>query len=261
MRRLTRAEKELIILRVNQKHSLYKICKELNLSKTTVYYHFRKLKGRTFVPLIVHSTDDQLEGEVVGIFTGDGSCCKSKWDYDAYIAFGKQNQKYAEYVRDIYERFFSRKFAIVPHMPWTIKIRFTSKSYQYYFHRHLEFTNSGKALNVRLKTMLHSDEFLIGFLRGLLDTDGTVYFNGKTLGIRYYTASAPLVEQLCYILTYFDIEHRIYSYSSHKSKNPQYHVMLRKQEDCRNFLTLVQPYKGRKTGLPGFEPGFYPPQG
>ena len=115
MRRLSDPQKEEIKTLTLEGYSLNYIYKRVNISKTTAYYHFRKIKGRTYDMPQPVSDYSRKEGEIIGIFTGDGwfTYYKPNGEYKGFICFGIKNKDYANYVKELYNSFFDRKFILM----------------------------------------------------------------------------------------------------------------------------------------------------
>ena len=73
MQRLSNGEIRRTIRLTKKGFTLNKITKLLDKKKTTVYYHFRKIRGKTFNPIVLTNKDKELIGEFIGLFAGDGS--------------------------------------------------------------------------------------------------------------------------------------------------------------------------------------------
>ena len=73
MSRLKKEMKQELINQIKKNNSINKISKELFLAKSTIYYYYRKIKGRKYKKLGIVTKYSKKEGEIVGIFAGDGS--------------------------------------------------------------------------------------------------------------------------------------------------------------------------------------------
>jgi hypothetical protein len=58
--------------------SLKKISIKYGCAKSTLYYHYKKLKGKRYQQPNVAPMFSEIDGEIVGIFAGDGSQYYSK---------------------------------------------------------------------------------------------------------------------------------------------------------------------------------------
>jgi len=94
--------------------SLNQISRNLGIGKTTAYYYFRKIRGKTFSSPIIRFENDRDLGEVIGVFTGDGSQSFDpiNYHYQNRVHFGVHNKNYAIYVKTLYEKCFGKKFFV-----------------------------------------------------------------------------------------------------------------------------------------------------
>ena len=110
MKRLSGDEVERICDYVKLGHSLNKISKKLDISKTTIYYHYIRIKPKRETKPF-NLSDEEKVGEVVGIFAGDGSLTTDKnYHYIVRIHLGTYMEDYADYVRNLYEDIFNKRF-------------------------------------------------------------------------------------------------------------------------------------------------------
>jgi hypothetical protein len=249
MRRLTLEQKEDLGSRIREGQSLNRMSRELSLSKTTIYYWYRKAKGKTQPYTAPHYTSNSSreEGESLGIFAGDGcyGYGRKKRRFYGTIACGLKNREYIMYVQKLYTAFFHREFKIRKGHATLLTLRLRGKVVYDYFHQKLEFDNTYKAYTVHLKPHHYPREFLEGFLKGLIDTDGTVYLNHSTLSIRFYTSSLSLRNQICVILNSLGFNYRLNA-DVRNPQHPNFHISLRNKDDCKRFLELVHPCKGKR---------------
>jgi len=209
MKRLTDMQLKNIKKLMNEGKSLKKISKILNLSKTTVYYHFRKIKGRTIIQPAIHFPSERILGEVVGIFSGDGSLSfvPVNYGYTVRIHSSIYNFDYLIYVKKLFEKCFGTKFALCKYKSKRF-IEKKSKSIYNFFFNYIDFSPKDKAHTVKLRDEL-SNEFKGGFLKGLFDTDGTFFKDEKRSGrimMSYFTSSKELAKQLKDIIKGFGFE-------------------------------------------------------
>ena len=224
--------------------SLNKISKRLGIKKTTVYYHFRKFKGKTIIkPKFNFNSDEEL-GEVIGIFAGDGSYYfdPKRYNYQIRIHFGIMNIRYMKYVKNILGRGFGKNFNDKKDGPNKIILEICSKDIANFFFRYLNFESSDKSKTVCLKSsFLEKRRFVIGFLRGLLDTDGTICICKTGMRIAFYTSSQQLSIQISKSLGHLNIQHGI---SSSRSRQNQYNVYILSGDNDK-IKKILFPFKGR----------------
>jgi len=244
MIRLTRAEKNKIKSLVKKKKSLNQISQELRIKKTTVYYHFRKTKGMTISRPKIKIQSDIILGEIIGIFSGDGSQYfePKGYHYQNRIHFGKKNIEYALYVKKLYEKFFGKTFILKRDGETKLILETHSKEIYKFFHTYISFVSKDKSHTIFLRRdHASSKKFVTGFLKGLLDTDGTVAKIKNGIRIAYYTSSPILAQQISALLLSLGIKNNMSKISTRKS---QYQVYVFKEYNAK-LLDLMKPYKGR----------------
>lgn len=248
MKRLPNFKKQKIVELIKKGISINKISKQISIAKSTIYYYYKKIKGRKKQPLNLNPSYTKREGEIIGIFIGDGSECyeKKAGHYFVNVHFGLQNKRYLFYVKNLFESYFKKKFRIVQDKNRSIRITTYSKEICDYFKNYLDYDPRIKHSTVKLKTLNLPMEFKIGLIKGLVDTDGHVYFNEKEKKARvsFHTTSKVLALQVGYILDQLGIK---YSCNVQKRYNwkPIYNVQLWKRS-IENFLNEVKPYKTNK---------------
>lgn len=239
MKRLTNAEIGKITQLIKEGNSLKQIATAVNKSKTTVYYHFRKIKGRTVKPAVLSSKNEELIGEFIGLFAGDGCVyTANNYDYRTYLCF---NITEKEYVQDLIENvlivLFNKK-------PWVftrenrLTLCYCAKNIHKLLGKYLIWDKTArKTYSVQLKNQQHSRKFIIGFIRGNLDSDG--YLSEKK--ISFASVSPGLIRNIAFFLDNFKIVHSVRKY---KEKRPNrkdiYHINILKR-DFNRFLDLIKP--------------------
>ena len=163
MPRLSLQVRNELVLLINRNVSINKISKKLNLAKSTIYYYYKKIKGRK-IPLPKFEIGlSEKEGEIVGIFAGDGSQYfnKKNYKYEVNVHFGQHNYDYLLYVKKLYESFFNKKFFIVKEHKIPRRIRINSKAIFYYFDNYLTYKKSSKHNTVELRSLEFPKKFLL----------------------------------------------------------------------------------------------------
>ena len=245
MIRLTKNQIGQIIKMTEDGKSLNYISGELKIKKTTVYYHFLKIRGRTNIkPTLKFSNDKEL-GEIIGIFTGDGSLSyiPKRYGYQVRVHFGKVNIDYMWYVKSLFEKCFGKKFLVKNSGKNGVIIETMSKDIFNFFFRDLNFNRHCKSKTVYLKSNKYSELFLIGFLKGLIDTDGSICDTKNGRYMSFYTSSKKLKNQFCDVLNKINILHGV-SEDRRKKESINYRVYIFRR-DINKLLSIIKPYKGR----------------
>ena len=204
-------------------------------------------KNGTTYKLNVKPVFSEKEGEIVGIYAGDGSQYfePKLYKYEVNIHFGLKNYNYARYVKDLYESYFQKKFRLRIESKTKLRMRTYSKELFYYFYNLLNYNRHIKHSTVYLKTLDLPIEFKIGFIRGFFDTDGCLSYNKreKRWKALFCTTSKKLANQISLMLSELDIQNNTTVKSrSHIGEKTVYDVFLYKSSIDR-FINLVKPLK------------------
>lgn len=240
-----------ICSRIRKDVSINKISKELNLGKSTIYYYYKKIKGKKFVEPKFKPKNSRLEGEINGIFAGDGSQYydKKRGSYEVNVHFGAKNYWYAVYVKKLFEGFFNKKFRLNWDSETQIRIRTQSKKIFHYFQNYLSYEPSIKHCTVQLKKHC-SSAFKIGFLKGMFDTDGCYCHDrfNERLRVFYSTTSRELAAQIGVMLEDLGIVHSV---RPRYSKNPNEKIVYIVgvwSAGTNRFINVVKPMKALRAG-------------
>lgn len=243
MKRLTIEQLGEVQNLINEGKSLKKISKVLNLSKTTIYYHFRRIKGRTIIQPLLDFPSERIKGEIVGIFSGDGSLTfvPRNYGYIVRIHSSIYNFDYILYVKNLFEKCFGTKFALCKYKTRR-NIEKKSKMIYNFFFEYIDFNPKDKAHTVKLKDGL-STEFKKGFLKGLMDTDGTFFKDEKRKAITmaYFTSSRNLAKQLKNMINEFGFECNI-----SVAKRDGCNSVFLYQNSIIKFAKFINSYKVNK---------------
>ncbi len=232
-------EKRLEIIRlINEGVSIPKISKRLQIGKSTIYYHYKKIKGRK-IQLIKIPNDPKVLGEFLGAFSGDGSFCyqRKTWHYTIRFHLHRfDDAQYADYLTKLVESNFGKKMSISYVEPNASILKIHSKEIYKLIKEYLVILPS-KSLSVSLKKPLEdlSDEFLSSFVRGVVDTDGSVDKHGRIiLGL----ISHDLISQISLILERFGIEHRC-TVRKTKPEWHNLHIITINKEPSKIYLQKI----------------------
>lgn len=263
MKRLSTQEKEKIKILFDKGLSKHKIARIMNISRTAVRYNCGH-KGKYFPPIKkILVTYSQNSGEVIGIFAGDGSQYfePKSYHYTVNVHFGMKNLKYILYVKGLYEKIFNKKFRIEKSNPTTLRLTTYSKEIYNFFTNYLDYNTKIKHSTVKLKNIKFPLNFKIGFLRGLFDTDGSIWFIKKEKRWKavYYTTSKLLAYQISTILSKLGINNGMHvQIRNYRSEKPVYYVNIWKNS-VDKFINVVKPLKARTGKGPVAKPGIVLP--
>jgi hypothetical protein len=247
--RLSKETKNELVIKILEGVSIKKISKQMNLNTATIYYYYEKIKGRKYKKLELKPGFTKEEGEIVGIFAGDGSQWfgKKDYSYEVRVHFGYKNKDYALYVKELYEKYFGKIFELWNDGTKTWRLRTTSKDIYYFFHIYMDFVPQIKHCTVKLRTLYYPEKFKIGFLKGLIDTDGHIGLHKHNQKVvNFCTTSKELAIQITQILRELNIlySHYVQTRRNHK---PVHYVKLY-QRSVAKFINQIRPFKMKRLG-------------
>jgi IS30 family transposase len=248
--RLSQKDKLTIKELTNKGKSLRNISKIMNLGITTIYYQVRKFKPKRKKDFIVNLSEEKI-GELIGAFAGDGSyyySINSKGDIKRggqykirYHLSLKDDRPYAEYLKNLLI-----KLNLNPHLIIgknnTINVSISSISYINFIKQYLKW-DEDKTLSIRLRNNLnnYSNEFLRGFARGLMDTDGFLNTGNAICAC----ISKKLIDNLSAIFTKFGLSITRTINIRGGNRRPLYYVRVRRESlrKYHNFISFSNEYK------------------
>jgi predicted transcriptional regulator len=172
---------------------------ELNLPKSTVYYHFKKVVGQKQKRNALEVPEDEdFIGELCGIFAGDGSHYfdEKKGSHDILFHLN-QKEDYWRILADYMEEKLQKKPFIHHTNDSKTILKYISKPLHLALKDKL-YWEDDKSYTVTLRDKDFSTEFKKGFIRGLIDTDG--YMNSKEKYYNYTTISKDLAKKNQYLI-------------------------------------------------------------
>ena len=228
---------------ITQGISINKIRRITGAAKSTIYHHYKRLKGKKTKALTFKFKNDNELGEFLGIFAGDGNCfVRDDYHYTVRICLGAYEVGYRLYMEKQLQKWFTRK-------PQVFYTRYKGKpsGYTYWYYSKALYTllrtyllwEGKKTYTVRLKNLtLSKKQFNIGFLRGLIDTDGNFYKPKNR--VSYSTVSALLAQQAHKIMTInckVNPHHQILK----KVGKADLHTLTVHGKEATNLLETVKP--------------------
>lgn len=229
--------------------SINKISKELHLGKSTIYYYYKKIKGKKFVEPEFKLGNSRLEGEINGIFAGDGSQYydKKRGHYEVNVHFGVKNYCYAIYVKRLFENYFHKTFRLNWDSDTQIRIRTQSRKIFNYFQNYLSYDCHIKHCTVKLKDHC-SSAFKTGFLKGMFDTDGCLKVVAKENRTRifYSTTSEQLAFQIGDILNELSMKNKVYTIDRSRRGEKTIFLVNVWKESTNRFIKTIKPFKAQR---------------
>jgi intein/homing endonuclease len=234
--------KEIVYRMIRDGKSLNLISKETSLSKTTIYYHYNKLKGSVIQKVNMNLNDPEMLGEFLGIFAGDGYAnVDREYHYMIRLFFNPKEIKYVERVEYLLFKLFRKKpIKIKPKKVNVIILKYSSKDIFNLVSNYITWTREGhgsKSRTVKLIRSEKSRDFRVGFLRGCVDSDGYISKNK----ILFATSSEQLSKNISGFLNELGIS---FSFTINKDKRKNrvpVNILYVKKSDREKFLNLIKP--------------------
>jgi len=230
------------ITMIKEGKSLNQIIKSTSFNKSSLYYHYKKLNGKKFKHVTINEKDKEKIGEFLGIFAGDGNFYFSKklYKYSIRIYTGLYEKQYADYINNFLKELFKKEpQRYVNKDNNVITTCYYSKDIYELIKKYLIWEDN-KTKTIRLKVIRDKDKaFLIGFLRGLFDTDGGIYKPKKK--VAFGTASENLANQIREIIVQLGMTPGFYKY-----KNKDFWYLDMYGENSYKFMKLIKPHNKNK---------------
>jgi len=232
--------KQKLLLLIKERKSINQIAKELNLYKSTIYYHYRKILGKKILSPSFILSESEIEGEIIGAFAADGGSCICKnSNYIVVFYLGGNETEYLRGLSLLLENYFQKKPHIYKRKDKNVyMVRYHSKSI-YNFMKHYLSWNGKKTYSVQLKSTEMRKEFLYGFIRSYFDCDG---FSDKLYKkIQIGGVSEKMISQIYLILKIlgFSPDYRV---NRDKRINcSDMHYINLKNEQAEKFIRTICP--------------------
>ena len=219
---------------------------KLDLPKSTVYYQFKKEVGQKQrenqlqIPM-----DEEVRGEICGVFAGDGNFYEDK-NYKYRVKFTLNIKD--EYWREL-AAFLEKNFSKEPRVNHQedynrTNLRYESKKLIDFLREKLDWSEEDKTGTIRLKDLDYRRDFEIGFLRGLLDTDGFV--SKKQNRVTFNSVSEDLTKDVSRILRENQIDHEIVrDVDKRENCRDMYRARITGSE-IENLIEIIEPRHPKK---------------
>ncbi len=250
---LTQIKKEQLCNYISKGISLNQISSKLGIPKSTAYYYYRKLKYKKYKKPEYSIKFSEIEGEIVGIFAGDGSQYhyKKNGNYTTTIHFGNVIG-YISHVRKLYNSFFGKSWNLWRERTKEGFIRHRLRAYNKeifnFFYNYLNYDSTHKYDTCEVKSINFPEEFKIGFLRGFFDTDGHLSTSSNRLRAFYYTTSKKLATQMQIFFNDLNIKTIIWQEQRKDKKCKDLFILRVAEKEVNNFLNKIRPYRANKLG-------------
>ena len=231
--------------------SINEVAGVIGVRKGKVYYHSKKIRGRVINPIKLISNDEELIGEFIGLFAGDG-CVNVTKDYKhrIFLYFNIKDKLYVDnLIDDVLMKLFGKK-----PMSWRdenrLNLYYYSRSIHDLIRKYLTWDRSQrKTYSIRLYEQIYSKNFMVGFLRGCLDSDGHLSKNKIT----FATVSVGLADNMTNFLTILGISYHLHLYKEKRiNRRDIFHVNI-PRDHYNKFLNTIKPRNLKGTKCAGWD--------
>lgn len=196
--KLNKKDLEALFLKLKSKQSWTQIAESLNISRSMLFNYknnayplpyslFKQIsdrvnyhakyniinKDRYIFKKIRKPLLTKELAEIIGALSGDGHINKN--NYEVSITCSKLDKEYIYYLKEIFERLFGLKFRIITQEN-IIRLKTYSKSLALFFHTIYGLPLGRKMNKLKIPAKVKdNDEVLKSYIRGLFDTDGSIY--------------------------------------------------------------------------------------
>lgn len=206
-------------------------------------------KPRRYRKVIMNLNDEMALGEFIGIIAGDGgqSYYAKKGVYKVRIYLSSNQHSLLKHIIGLFQALFSITPRVYNHQhrnrPYNMmSIEIESKKIYETITEYLSWSivkRRSKTINLKLPES-YSTDFICGFAKGLIESDGWVYHNqigfksiSKSLAITFYN----ILQKLVFNPTFVKREDR------RGNRSPVYVITLTRKQEIRNLIELLNPIK------------------
>lgn len=220
MKRFSDSELRTISKLVENGASLREISSQMSRNKSSVQYQVAKLKGKKSRggELHIENLSDKELGWLIGCYAGDGSrhFRKNTYSYEVKFALNEKEYSIVEFAEALLSKCGVNSWRCVDKR--RVYVKCLSKKLFEFVEKYLQWKGTKKSTSVRLANLSsHSNNFLFGFLCGIIDAEG------GTKRLYISTSSEKMTENLKEICEKLGIAVKVYRYDV-------FHVYLRKAD-------------------------------
>lgn len=235
----------LLNLYVRKNLPLREVARQLRLSESGAYTRLLRLRiaptpdrKRRYLnrrsDIVIPAKYSPVLCEFFGIMLGDGHIS----EYQAIVHLGTKEESYARYVRDIFKSLFNVRGTIAMRRTGHRDVYVGSTRLVRWLREHGLVSNKVAAQVGVPRWILEKKSFMEAFVRGMFDTDGSVYLLRYGIQIAFTNRSLPLLHALHSVLI---------SLGYKPSKVNAWKVYLTRREDIARFFQEVRPKNQKHT--------------
>ncbi|MBI1969536.1 intein-containing adenosylcobalamin-dependent ribonucleoside-diphosphate reductase [Candidatus Woesearchaeota archaeon] len=175
-------------------------------------------------------------GMLLGWMVGDG-WLSTKYN-QVGLVFAKEDEEARKYIQPIFEQYCNRRIKMIPYENGCVQVRSASRHMVEFFTK-LGVQPVGKEREVPQALFTAPEEAVVGFLEGLLSSDGTIGMGTESRNyIRLNSSSLKLLKHVQLLLLNMGIRSAIYDRST-KAKNFRY---VNKKGEIVKYTTSGRNY-------------------
>lgn len=173
---------------------------------------------------------DEKLAEIFGILNGDGHI--SQITYEICVVGSSKEEEYLNYIKTLFESKFKFKFVSIINETH-FKLRTYSVSLFNLLTKEYNLPSGNKMGKLKIPSIVKSSKsFLIAYLKGLFDTDGTIYIRRKKdLVLEISSADKRFLKEVHDALHLLGFNVKLY----------EKHVTFYNLKDIYNFFKIVKP--------------------
>lgn len=228
--------------------SLRRVARETGVSYSTVH-HYARCYARKQTRMNISVLDDCERGYIVGAFVGDGNRFVERKSGHYGVKFAldaKRDEEIAFFLRNLFVK-SGKRVTFYTERTWFIMKVYSKRLLEFVsdFVSYVEYKGKKRKMLIGFESWTLA--FKLGFISGLIDTDGYVHHNRrgtKHFGASITTMNEVLKGQLVNLFEGLGLTPKVYEIGPSKtsySKKPTYIIKLNKLEFskiCRQLISI-----------------------
>ena len=207
--------------------SVMRMSQKLSAKSKSNFYYWQIQHQKTYKPF---KKTSEL-AELIGVILGDGHIEKFPRTERLIISGNSNNPKFITRYSEIAQNLFSKK----PHIEKTKRNCIRISIYEKHISQRLNIStgNRGKLKIVTPKWILNNKKYIISYLRGLYEAEGSFCIHKPTSTYKFFFSNKnpSLLKQVYFLL-------KILKFHPHKSKHA---IQISKKDEvykCKNLLNF-----------------------
>jgi len=173
---------------------------------------------------------DENLAEILGILNGDGHV--SKFKHEICVVGDLKEKDYFDHLKKLFEKKFKLAFTLRKE-DHAFKLRCYSKDLSNLLVSEYRLPKGNKMGKLKIpKQVFASEVFIKGYIRGLYDTDGSLYFRRKNEPVIQITSADPL---------FLKEVHKALSLLGFSVSKGNQRIFIYKKEQIKRFFSDIKP--------------------